>query len=463
MSRALIIGLGSAAVMAAVSIGAPALWWRPPAPAPSGASVTVLVDFSHSFIPVRRQGDLSGLFDIDRHALRSVARSLAQLSWGTWKPPVKIVWSPITAGATEDPFCPPLVIDVGLTAKMGPEDIERELFACVDEIVQASKDYRRLAPYTDISAAVAGAATPTPATYGENVLVVLSDFKEDLADGKTPAHFSLPGYRVILLHRAGTDEREGLHGYLARVNRWKDPFGGGAGPTPAVVPVFGATSNRVRLALHPDPLKPMTWLTILVDSKNSVVRGTNPTARRASLLRLANELVKLPEAKAWKPPITAQWAVMTSTGLGLLTQPAAEFDPTELIPTTGQTAADFAIAMEESANWASNAPTTSAGGDMLGSVELISSVEPAPNLHVVVILSDFASPPPAATFRPPQNSRFVLLHTPGPDGDESEDSKRRQAWMNALGGNKRVCLIPMATWTSIDLGACFTTGSRTSE
>lgn len=474
MSRGLVVGIGGSALFAAVGVAAAVMFWPPAQPKAPGASVTVLVDFSRSFVPVS-QGGSQGLFEADRHALRAVAAALSRLAWEVWTPPVKIVWSPITDGPIVAPFCQPLVLGNILVPRpgevSGQAGIERALLACVDEIATAGKDAARLSPYTDISAAVAGASASSAEAYHEQFLVILSDFREDLSSGRSPAPFRVPGHRVILLHRPGTDEPESVPGYLARIDTWKERFRQAGAVEAGSLPVFAASRSRVQLALRPDPEKPMTSLTVLVDPRTNVFRSTGAGGVRPDgMVRLAQELARFPESKAWKPPVTAQWAVVTSDGLRLRAGPPVDFDPTFPIPRVGEInrTADFEIAMEESAQWAFGAGrgVTQSTLDLSGSLALLSSLEPMASAHVVVILSDFAAPPVARRpLRSGANGRFLLLHAPGREMDQTLDEKRRETWKRALMGDDEtgVCLFPLGTWTPAELGGCLVTGPASSN
>ncbi|HLG54936.1 MAG TPA: hypothetical protein VI485_06370 [Vicinamibacterales bacterium] len=469
MSRGLIIGIVCVvALIAAAVVGAGMMWSSAvQQPRPAGAAVTVLVDFSKSFIPEAKSRGAQGLIETDRSALHAVAEALARLAWEVWIPPVKIVWSPITAGPTVAPFCEPLMLSNTPIKKKGEVsglvEIEQALVKCVDEIARAAKDPTKLAPYTDISAAVAGASTEEGA-YADRFLVVLSDFREHLPPGHQAVQFKVPGQRVILLHRPGTDEPEAVPGYLARIDSWKERFRLAGASGYSSLPVFAASRSRVQLALRRDPAKAMTSLTIVLDPNPNLFRTTGGTGLQPDgVLRLARALAEFPEAQAWNPPITTQWAVVNTSGLRVLAERAIDFDPTILIPKPGEISGKggFRLAMEELAQRAFNVGKGLTQGklDLSGSLGLLASVEPAASSHIVVILSDFATTPAGKLLFQP-NSQFALIHVPGRDMDENTDATRRDAWRKMLTqqGAKSVCMAPLATWTPVGLSGCVGAG-----
>ena len=475
MSRTRVVGAAAAAIVAAMGLAASLLLKtgdRPAGEAASGVLVTVLVDFSRSFIPIAAGGKSAGLLEVDRAALRALAASLARLAWDTWKPPVTIVWSPITEGAIVAPLCEPLVVNNDSpVAKAGtvsrPEEIEKVLFACIDEIARTSRDAQRLAPFTDVSAAIAGASASSDTPYAERIVVVLSDLREDLAKGRKPAPFDVTDHKVVLLHRPGTDEPEAVIGYLARINSWKQLFRARGAEAVAAMPVFAASKGRVSAALHGDAGKPMTSLTVLVDPRTNVSTAFNRAGKTDALRALGRELAVLPEANGWKPPVITQWVVVTNSALRLRTDAPVDFDPTPIIPKPGETSRkeDLLVAMDESARWAATATSAASDGDLAGSVALLTSAEPLASAHIVVILSDFANAPLTGNLPLPRDSRFVLLHAPGPNRDVNEDRVRRGAWeqMFKASGATRVCPMALALWTSVDLAACLNAATKKFE
>jgi hypothetical protein len=470
MTRAWMLGAAAVLVVGSIGAGMFVATSSPPAAQATavqsrsdtadarGTSVTVLVDFSRSFIPVATSGKSAGLTETDESALQMVAGELERLSWETWPPPIKILWSPITAGDLVQPLCEPIFVDPTVLVSRPPvvarpEDIKAALQGCLARVVNASRDPKRLAGYTDIAAAIASAESA--GEYAERLIVVLSDLKQDLKPGNTAAALDVAGARMLLLHRQGTDGRDDVRTYLSRIAAWKTTLEASRAAVTAV-PLLAASRHRTRVALDRQA-RVGTSLTVLVDRKRHVLTAVNGSSGEpVGLQRLADSLAML--SAQWPAPVTAQW-IGTGTGaFQMRAEPPVDMDVTLLIPKPGEInkPGEFAMFMRELVYGVSAGSV--ATSDLAGAAALATAVEPSPARHVVAIVSDFAPAPPAsAALAFAGDTRVVLMHTPSGEGrDVNAEQARRDAWSAFLtrAGAQHVCQIRLATWTPDELGHC---------
>ena len=436
-------------------------------PTVSGTSVVVLVDFSKSFAASKRTDGrvVDGLQVEDRQALRAVAGAVAELASRYWTPPLKTVWTQIqTSSITANPLCAPLETLQKLVKSPGTvgtrEEIEQVLSKCADNVIEKSKDKRNLSDYTDISGAIAMASDIASGAHRDRVLVMLSDFHEDLPPGASKAEFDLRGERVILLHRPGTDEPQNISGYLARVDHWKKTLLDHGASTVATMPVFAVSQTRLRAALRPQDVESGTALTVLVDFKANVVPAATSDAGDAGLLvGIAQSLGKT--APEWPAPVTALWMAVGPSGFVSKTLPPLEFGPSLIKREDALNTVDqFVKALAE---WARALPSRGKGvsiTDISGSLALACSADPPAKSHVLVVISDFVDggPQPPAPFTLSSGTQVIMVHKASPADrlDPNAYVARRQAWEQRFrqSGATRICQIPLLSFTPNDLLSC---------
>jgi hypothetical protein len=416
----------------------------------------VLVDFSKSFVP----GGKAGLLPEDQHALRDMARQLVVLAAQYMT--VKILWFPIEGSAPTDGLCKPLEINTSLVKRsdgsVSRDEVDGIIGDCLKQIVQKSKSDSNLADYTHVSGAISTAADALSGDYAERVLVVLSDFKEDLGKGSLPASFQLSKARVIMLHRPASDEPLNVSGYLARVGSWKEKLLRGGASEVTQMPLFSVSEARLRAALRPGGDQPRTSLSMLVDFKDDVFpRGGTGLPDPAPLVSVGKEIAAL--VGDWPQPVTAQWIVVAGSGFRMGAEAPVEYwttliKPPDLLSDVG----DFGKALEETAMLLPSLGRGDTTTDLSGTIDLVSSAEPAPKSHVLVIVSDFvdkASAPSAFHLKP--GTRVVMLYKPSPTDLQDPDAgrARRAAWRKRLeDARASVCEFQLASWTSHDLKSC---------
>lgn len=431
---------------------------------PGGTSVVVLVDFSKSFAASNRPNGriVYGLQFEDGRALKAVAGAVAELASRYWTPPLKTVWMQIHASSTTaKPLCSPLETLQKLVKPAGSvgtrEEIEKALRKCVDSVIEASKDERNLADYTDISGAVAMASEIASGKYSERVLVILSDFHEDLPPGSKEAAFQLHGERVILLHRPGTDEPQNISEYLARVDGWKKKLLEHGAKAVVAMPVFAVSEARLRAALRPQDVGVGTALTILVDFKGNVSQSLAGGSGDGGLLvQIGRTLAEL--ARDWPPPVIAQWMAVGPSGFVSQTLPPLEFGPSLIKKQHAlNTVEEFATAMEELARALPSRGKGTSATDISGSLALACAVEPPAKSHVLVVISDFVDggPQPPAPFRLSLGTRVVMLHqaSPADRSNPNTYADRRRAWEQRFkqSGAAAVYQFPLVAFTPNDL------------
>ena len=461
-----VVGLIVAGAAVVAVLGFALFPMRQPADAQRpGTSVVVLVDFSKSFVALKRpDGRIvhNGLLFEDGRALNAVAGAVAELASSYWTPPLRTVWTQIQAASImANPLCAPLETLQKLVKPAGSvgtrEEIQAVLSKCVDSVIAASKEERKLGDYTDISGALAVASEIASGEHSERVLVMLSDFHEDLPPGTSQAMFQLKGERVILLHRPGTDEPQDVSGYLARLDAWKKKLLEHGARAVVAMPSFSVSETRVRDALRPQDVDVGTTLTVLVDFKENVSRSLAGGPGDGGLLvQIGRTLAEL--ARDWPPPVTAQWMAVGPSGFVSTTLPPIEFGPTLIKKEHAlNTVEEFATAMEELARALPSRGKGTSATDISGSLALACSVDPPAKSHVLVVISDFTDggPQPPAPFRLGPGTRVVMVHTPSPSdrSDPNSYAARCHAWEQRFrqSGAAAVYKFPLSSFTPNDL------------
>ncbi|HXG06027.1 MAG TPA: hypothetical protein VNI77_01715 [Nitrososphaera sp.] len=431
-----------------------------------GASVVVLIDFSKSF-PASYRSDGSMVYGFrleDHRALDALVTVLAELASGT--PTFKTVWTQIqTSSITQNPVCPPIEMTHGIIkrehALTTREQLRDTLKKCVATVMLQGKDQNKLGNFTDISGAIAMAADIGSAQYTERILVIISDFLEDLPPGSTPAHFQLNGERVVLLHRPGTDEQENISAYLSRIQGWKQKLLQHGAKTVASLPVFAVSETRLRAALRQEELG--SSLTILVDCKEN--RFPSSSSSGTHLVRIGRTLAEL--SRDMPTPVTALWMSMGTSGFFSKTLPFVEFHPRMIKRDNSMnTVEDFTKVMEELAHSLPSICRGTTSTDISGSLALVCSVDPPAKSSVLLVISDFLDEgaPSPAPFQLAPGTRVVMIHAAS-SKDHSDPNAflaRRQAWEKRFleSGATSVCQIPLITFTRNDLRACLGAKAR---
>jgi hypothetical protein len=438
-----------------------------------GTSVVVLVDFSKSFAAMQRSNNsiLYGLQNEDQRALKAVAGAVAELASLYWKPPLKTVWTQIqTSSISMKPLCDPLETLQILIKPEGSvgtrEEIDSVLSKCAKSVIETSRDVRSLSDFTDISGAVAMASEIAPAGYNEKVIIILSDFHEELPRGTHEAAFRLNGERIVLLHRPGTDEPQNIDRYMNRIDEWKKKFKEHGASTVVALPVFTVTETRLRSALHPTNDNLGTALTVLVDFKDNVstaIEGS--TSDKGILVRIGQTLAEL--ARDWQPPVTTLWVAIGSSGFASRTLPPVEFFP-RLIKKPGELSRveEFEMAMEELARALPSLGKSTISTDISGSLALACAVEPSPESHILIVISDFVdsgSWPAATHFRLSPKTRVIMVHIASREDriDPNRYPARRQIWEQRFreAGAVEVYQFPLLSFTQNDLRSCLGDGN----
>lgn len=82
---------------------------------------------------------------------------------------------------------------------------------------------RRPEPFTDISGALALAtAKAKNQAEGSRLMIILSDFEEDLPRGHLPARYDLEGFRIAMIYRVLPKDTKEPDGLPTRIQEWKN-------------------------------------------------------------------------------------------------------------------------------------------------------------------------------------------------------------------------------------------------
>jgi hypothetical protein len=184
------------------------------------SGVVVLLDYSATFAPYGA-GDEVVITQIQKAVTEMMAgRSLPQ--------PVKIVWAAFgNVGMTPlQPCGPPRIFRQGITGagkqrkgEIGDLKLLEAWFAsCTTAIMSTS---RRTEPFTDISGALSFAASSVEDVREKRLIVLFSDLREDVPQGRTPADLSLGGSQVLLAWRPGLDDAKDPNVVARRAQEWR--------------------------------------------------------------------------------------------------------------------------------------------------------------------------------------------------------------------------------------------------
>ena len=428
-------------------------------PKEQGTSVVVLLDFSKSF-PASYSDDgriIYGFRKEDQRALEALNNVLTDLAF-TGASKFKIILTQIqTSSITESPICPPIEITQRIIKRENTistkEQLSDTLNKYLDMINLMSKDVNKLGNFTDISGAITMASDINRNQYNNGLLIIFSDFNEELPDGSKPANFKLNGESVILIHRPGIKEKEDINGYLARIQNWKNKLIQNGAKTVATLPIFAVSNTRLLAAIKQEEVG--TAFNVLVDCK--VNRFSSNNSAENSLVQIGKTLSEL--SRDMPVPVTALWMSIGESGFLSKTLPFIEFQPRMIkIDSSMNTTEDFRIAMEELARSLPSYGGVTTETDISGSLALIGSCDPPPKSSILVIISDLLDNGIQTNFKLAPNTQVVIIHIAS-QRDRSDPNSflaRRQKWEKRFyrQGAVSVCQIPLVAFTANDLISC---------
>jgi hypothetical protein len=425
-----------------------------------GISIVLLLDFSMSF-PASISEDgriIYGFRQDDQNALEALVNVMAEKAVGATR--FKTVWSQIQSSSIiEDPLCPPIEMSGGIIKRQNTLTSREQwldtLKRNVSYVFRQSKVQKNLAHYTDISGAVAMAGEVSNEQYTERIIIILSDFLEDLPEGSIPARFKLNGEHIIMLHRPGTDERENIDGYLARINNWKHKFIKQGAKYVSAIPVFAVSPSRISASLKREEIG--SSIVIIGDGKNNKLSRGNTS--QTKLLQIGKSLAEL--SNNLPVPITALWMSIGETGFKSKSLPLVEYDPHIIKRDKSlNTVQDFAMVMQELAHALPGISSGVKSTDISGTLALVNSIDPPAKSNILVVISDFIDdgPQPHSEFKLSPNTRVAMIHSAS-DRDRNDPNKyitRREEWQNKfiINGAISVCQIPFGSLTRNDLKSC---------
>lgn len=279
-----------------------------------GVAVSVLVDFSRSFAP---------LDAADRRALLSVAETIAELSTSAWEPPVVCSWQRIVGESLgTQPECGPFEYEPRLTGRKegsDPKNLRARLRGCVEQIVEKSRRWTETAGWTDIRGALRLASETAGRRYARRVIVVYSDFEEDLSPGAKPARLHFDGHEVVLIHRPprpGTARPLNVH--MASIQQWRREIISAGARAAASCPVPFLTSRRLKRLLEGAKAGTLAGFAVLTDR--------DLAARHRELQVLAKVLGE--QVIGAEANVSVNWAVVGSTYQSVDWLPPIEYSAT---------------------------------------------------------------------------------------------------------------------------------------
>jgi hypothetical protein len=403
---------------------------------------TVVVDFSKSFAPLT-QGD--------RLALRETARALENLTVQEWTPPTTIVWRKIgTTSTAMTPICKVLEYKQSIVgAFSAAEHLRSALEDCTETIVRRSRVPSEQEAFTDIAGGVMMAAENWAPINGHKVVVILSDFAEDLPKGSRPVPLQLHGETVLLLHRPGTTEPDDPAAYLGRITSWKERFVKSGAQYAAALPVFRATLYDIREALSGES-GGGTAVTLVADLLPSPQNREHLSHAVATLSRA---LAK--GTSEWPPPINAAWfaagkpAWRTTAVAPVVYTPSLVKRPNQLNSPDA-----FRIGIEET-GIALQKGQHGGSGDIDGTLRLISDGQRA-SARYLVLLSDFTTTPPNVADSPLRGEQVIMIYSSASATDGALFFERIHKWQRYFENahSARVCTLDIATLTESAIDSC---------
>ena len=218
---------------------------------PGNRTGTVLiVDFSQTFAPLTKD---------DASALERVFDSLELATRRKrLETPTKIYVTTLgdTSLSPPSPCGPAIVFQPKMFTTAADEQmvtsyeaLRTKLGVCKDALVALSANNTER--FTDISGAVALAQGNLKAIQGEKLLVLYSDFLEDLPPTQTVAAFELDGTRVLMVWRPGLDDTANRTMALARLASWEERFRQSGAASVCQLSVSGLTAPDIVACVWP--------------------------------------------------------------------------------------------------------------------------------------------------------------------------------------------------------------------
>lgn len=403
---------------------------------------TVIVDFSASFAP---------LSQIDRLALKETARAIADLAVQDWAPPTTVVWRKIgTASITQRPLCDVIEYKRSIIGAVGSaENLRTQLDGCAESIIRASREKPSQEPYTDISGGIMMSVQNWNAMSGRKVLIILSDFLEDLPKTATPVPLTLQGEAVLLLYRPGTTETEDTAPFLERIANWQARLLASGARSVAILPIFWTTADTVKQALTQ---KPDTGTSVALVS-DLVPENGSPLVLKHAITTLSAALAK--QAAEWPSPVTAGWfatarpAWRTSAVAPVVYTPRLVHRANELNSING-----FREALEET-GLALQQRQAVGRGDVDGALRLITNSDAAAKKYLV-LLSDFSASAPKILNTSIRGEHVVMVYRATNSTDGSQFFDRLAKWQEYFKntGATRVCAVDITTLTESVVNSC---------
>jgi hypothetical protein len=210
-------------------------------PAGPAASIVILVDYSRSFAPLGEE---------DKPALAVIRQAVEKASVDQLQQPVKILWS-VIGDESLNPFQPckeskSFEVKIIGTSAAPPNtlinvgQLRGWLEACTAAVIAFSKSPQQ---YTDISGAVAFASANAKSAHSERILIIFSDFLEDLPPGHMPTALELGGERVVMLWRSGLDDHSDPAAIVQRLGEWEKRLQNAGAKSTCVRPAIGLAAD----------------------------------------------------------------------------------------------------------------------------------------------------------------------------------------------------------------------------
>jgi len=430
----------------------------------AGTTVVVLVDFSKSFAPLQPE---------DVRAIEEVSEALTKLSQ-EWPAPIKVVWSKIqTESLLAQPLCDPIEFKPSLVKFQvhgeirSLEDLESSFGACQARVAAKSNDRSELADYTDISGALEDAAEIAHSA-ARKVVVLMSDFHEELKPGARPASFALAGEAVVMVDRPSRNDRP--NEYADRVAQWSRNLQTHGAAQVVRLPVFGVTAHRITESLQSTSNESGTSVSILIDPKLLPVPKPGGEARyRKAVLDIAQAVAE--QARNWDSPVTATWVIVGGSPIQSVYFPPVEFSPRLVRTQPGIAQAkhrtphleefpDFQRLMESCAKGIAAKYGRYISGDIRGTLTMALAATRPQESKIVVLFSDFVegNPANAVPKLPLKNARVLMVYHSAPtDGsDPNARLTRIQVWKDAFSrsGAGSVCTVALEAATTNDFKRC---------
>ena len=403
--------------------------------------VTFILDFSASFAPLT-QGD--------RIALRETSHAVSDLAVQDWSPPTTIVWRKIGSESTSaKPLCETLEYSRKLIGAVNAAQALRSgLETCVETVVRESQSKGSPEPYTDIGDAIMLASQNWAHLEGRKIIVVLSDFLEDLPKGKVATDISLHGDQVVLLHRPGSTEVSDPADYLQRIDAWKRRLRTAGAGSSVALPVFRATAYSVTGALGKQPSGGTSVMLV-----NDLPVSSGPLSKGSAISELSSAIAK--QASSWPAPVVATWFGATKPAWH-----AKSIAPVVYVPRLAQrteevnTTDKFRLQIDEWGHALQQKPDVG-NGDLDGTLRLISQGDETPN-RVLVILSEFNFDPPRKSNAAVAGTRVLIAYSTSDARSGANFFQRIAKWEQYFksSGTSSVCTLDLNSLTESTVTMC---------